>query len=172
MEWEESQILSQTESKLSQSWVRIESKGEEIESNGVKMESTWSSNRIKRGRTGVKWSRKWVKWSQNGVKMESKWSPTECCLRKYEIQYLILKCCLKLKKCLRHQKVQFEELWSLTSLLEKAKKKIHACYEVKRQVNERWWCAKKVGAPSVDGIQSHKRALLSLHAQETPQGSL
>ena len=37
MEWEENQILSQTELKLSQSWVRIESKGEEIDSNGVKM---------------------------------------------------------------------------------------------------------------------------------------
>ena len=72
------------------------------------------------------------------------------------------------------KKISF--IWSLTSVESAVEveetKKIHACYEVKRQVNERWWCAKKVGAPSVDGIQSHKRALLSLHAQETPQGSL
>ena len=113
------------------------------------MESKWSQNGVNMEFESIQKGKNWSqmeskmsqmesKWSQNGVKMESKWSPTECCLRKYEIQYLILKCCLKLKKCLRHQKVQFEELWSLTSLLEKAKKKIHACYEVKRQVNERW----------------------------------
>ena len=87
---------------------------------------------------------------------------------------VLIRSLLKVKSAYDIKKISSLKIYLVTDffLVEEKAKKIHACYEVKRQVNERWWCAKKVGAPSVDGIQSHKRALLSLHAQETPQGSL